>query len=65
VVESPVLKGAALGVLLPVIRKKVSCWDSVLRMLARGRTRGASVVARVEMREMMTPMEALVMTREC
>jgi hypothetical protein len=62
VVERPVLKGAAPGVLLPVIRKKVSCWDSVLRILASGRTRAGSLVARVEMREMITPMEALVMT---
>lgn len=58
--DRPVLKGEALGVLEPLMRKKVSCWDSTLRILERGPRRLGSVPARDDRKVMMTPIAALV-----
>jgi hypothetical protein len=62
VVDRPVLKGEALGVLEPLMRKKVSCWDSTLRILERGLRRLGSVLARDDRKVIMTPIAALVTT---
>lgn len=58
--DRPVLKGEALGVLDPLMRKKVSCWDSTLRILERGPRRLGSVPARDVRKVIMTPIAALV-----
>ena len=60
--EIPVLKGEGLGVLDPVIRKNVSCWDSVLRIADSGATRFGSEDAMDARMVMMTPIAAPVIT---
>ena len=54
------LKGEALGVLEPLMRKKASCCDSQLRILDSGPRRFGSVAERDDRMVMMTPMAALV-----
>jgi len=56
-----VLKGEALGVFEPAMRKKASCWDSQLKMLESGPMRFVSPLDESDCRMVMiTPIAALV-----